>query len=126
MRPILIAGLLLGLIAQASIAHDPTINRLLASHCAQCHGTDGYAVGDMDSLAGESAKDLREDLRDMRREDQPENIMDHQAIGYTEEQIARIARFYASLPDDRDDLHENDFEDPEEDEEDEEDDDHDH
>jgi sulfide dehydrogenase cytochrome subunit len=95
--------LLLGCIGLASIQtavaeDDFYVNRLLASQCAQCHGTSGYAVGDMDDLAGESEKDLYEDLQDMRFEDRPENIMDHQALGYTEDQIRRIATFYATIP----------------------------
>ncbi len=81
-----------------AFAEDVTINRLLASQCSQCHGTFGRAVGDIDGLNGESYKDLVEDLDDMRGEDWPENIMDHQALGYTEDQIKRIARYYASLP----------------------------
>ena len=84
--------------SQVSFAEDMTINRLLASQCSQCHGTYGMAVGDIDSLNGESFKDLVEDMTDMRSEDWPDDIMDHQAMGYTEEQIARIARYYASLP----------------------------
>lgn len=79
-------------------AEDVTINRLLASQCAQCHGTFGQSVGDIDGLNGESYKDLVEDLMDMRNEDWPEDIMEHQAFGYTEEQIRRIARYYASIP----------------------------
>ncbi len=81
-----------------AIAEDPTVDRLLASQCAQCHGTNGYAVGEMDKLAGQEEKDLIEDLRDMRREDRAENIMDHQALGYTEAQIRLIARYYNTLP----------------------------
>ena len=81
---------------QPAQAADTAVNRLLASQCAQCHGTNGHAVGDFESIAGEEAKDLYEDLMDMRREDQPENIMDHQALGYTEDQISRIAAFYAT------------------------------
>ncbi len=77
-----------------AIADDPTIDRLLASQCAQCHGTNGYAVGEMDSLNDESPKDLYEDLMDMRSEDRAEDIMEHQAMGYTEEQILRIANWY--------------------------------
>jgi len=83
--------------SQISFAEDTTINRLLASQCAQCHGTYGRAVGEMDGLHDESYKDLVEDLDDMRGEDSPENIMDHQAMGYTQEQIERIARYYDSL-----------------------------
>ena len=73
---------------------DPTVNRLLAAQCAQCHGTNGHAVGDMDGLSDESYKDLYEDLMDMVSEDRPEDIMDHQALGYTEDQIRRIALYY--------------------------------
>lgn len=83
---------------QPALADDATVNRLLASQCAQCHGTNGHAVGDFEDLAGEEAKDLYEDLSDMKREDRPENIMDHQALGYTDDQIRRIAAFYATLP----------------------------
>ncbi|MET0047457.1 MAG: hypothetical protein ABW066_06715 [Sedimenticola sp.] len=101
---------------QVAMAEDFTINRLLASQCAQCHGTWGYSVGDIDELAGESAKDLYEDLIDMRLEDQPEDIMDHQALGYTDEQIRRIAAYYATIPESK-------REDKEEEEHDEEDDD---
>ncbi len=91
---------LCGITAFSSIQaeDDKSVNRLLAAQCAQCHGTNGYSVDDIDSLAGQSAKDLREDLRDMRKEDKPENIMDHQAMGYTEDQIRRIAAYYSTLP----------------------------
>lgn len=87
------------LIANPAVAEDPTVNRLLASHCAQCHGTNGYARGDMDGLAGD--EDLDEDLLDMKGEDKPEDIMDHQALGYSNDQIRRIASYYAGLPEDQ-------------------------
>jgi cytochrome c553 len=97
----IIKGLLLGLcslaIFPAAAADDPTVNRMLAAQCAQCHGTEGQAVGDMDGLADEGFKDLYEDMMDMRSEDRPGDIMDHQALGYTEDQIRRIATYYASV-----------------------------
>lgn len=94
----LILGVLVTQVMPAAYAEDVTVNRLLASQCAQCHGTNGYAIGEFDAIAGEEAKDLFEDLADMKGEDAPENIMDHQALGYTNAQIHRIARFYATLP----------------------------
>jgi sulfide dehydrogenase cytochrome subunit len=98
--PIFPLFLAVSLVPLPARADDPTVNRLLASQCAQCHGTNGYAVGDFENLAGEEAGDLVEDLADMKREDRPENIMDHQALGYTDAQIRRIAAFYATLPED--------------------------
>ncbi len=94
------AALLGLLISPLGHAEDPTIDRLLASHCAQCHGTDGRAVGDIDELACESAKEIVEELEEMRSEDQPEDIMHHQALGYTENQIERIGRYFESMPED--------------------------
>jgi len=94
LHSVVIATTFLCSIAQAE---DVTVNRLLASQCAQCHGTNGHAVGDMDGLDDESFKDLLEDLMDMRGEDRPDDIMDHQALGYTDDQIRRIASFYALI-----------------------------
>jgi sulfide dehydrogenase cytochrome subunit len=70
--PLFVIGIFLT--TSTAQAEDDTVNRLLASQCAQCNGTNGYAVGDIDSLAGEEAKDMYEDLMDMRGEDNPENI----------------------------------------------------
>ena len=81
----------------SAFSEDFTIDRMIASQCAQCHGTNGKAVGRFESLTDESFKDLYEDLSDMRKEDRAENIMDHQALGYTQEQIYRIARYYGML-----------------------------
>lgn len=99
----LIAGL-----ASPLYAADPTIDRLLASQCAQCHGTNGNAVGDIDSLAGESFVELYDELMEMLFEHSAEDIMEHQAQGYTEEQLRRIANYYSSLPEanDEDEDHE--------------------
>ena len=92
--------LVLGIISASSVAlaEDMTINRLLASQCAQCHGTNGHAVGDIDSLAGESEREIYEELAEMRGEDRPDDIMDHQALGYTDDQIRRIAAYYGTVP----------------------------
>lgn len=77
-------------------AEDVTVNRLLASQCAQCHGTNGHAVGNMDSLHDESAQEIREELTEMQREGRPGDIMEHQALGYTADQIRRIAQYFGS------------------------------
>ncbi|MGV6821197.1 MAG: c-type cytochrome [Parvularcula sp.] len=73
-------------------------NRLVASQCAQCHGTDGNALGDFESLAGMEYRDLRDKLYDMWRPGETGDIMKHQAKGYTLEQLDMIALYYSSLP----------------------------
>ncbi|MCP5145191.1 MAG: c-type cytochrome [Gammaproteobacteria bacterium] len=76
-------------------AADPSIERLIASQCAQCHGTDGRSVGDIQKLAGE---ETYEKLMEMLFELRAENIMEHQAQGYTPEQLRNIANYYQNLP----------------------------
>lgn len=72
--------------------------RLLASQCAQCHGTNGSGPG-FEEIAG---KDLFNDLLDMKYRP-VEGIMDRQARGYTDEQLRQIADYLSTLPGNGDD-----------------------
>ena len=42
--------------------------RLLASNCFQCHGTDGRGDGTFERLAGKSASEIYNELREMKAE----------------------------------------------------------
>jgi hypothetical protein len=55
-------------------ADDPSAGRLLvATQCAQCHGTDGFSKSDIDSIAGESRNELlRETVEDAN---DPDDLM---------------------------------------------------
>ncbi|MBK8899446.1 MAG: cytochrome C [Candidatus Competibacteraceae bacterium] len=75
----------------------PPAGRLLASQCAQCHGTNGQAVGDIDSLRGESAQEIYEEVLEMKYSTKTNDIMHRQAKGYTDAQIRLIADYYAGL-----------------------------
>ncbi len=92
MMPFIVLGIIT--LAPVAQAEDTTVNRLLASQCAQCHGTNGHSVGDIDSLAGED--DIAGELREMSNKSNPDDIMEHQAMGYTSDQIRRIAAYYAT------------------------------
>lgn len=94
----LCAALCSGTIGQLALAEDLTVNRLLASQCAQCHGTDGVSAGGIDSLAGEKYRDLLDKMLDMARPGETGDIMKHQAKGYTTYQLRLIAEYFASLP----------------------------
>ena len=69
--------------------------RLLASNCFQCHGTNGS--GGFERLAGMSSKEIIGELKEMRAENPPE-IMDVHARGYTDAQIKLIADYFSTLP----------------------------
>jgi sulfide dehydrogenase cytochrome subunit len=69
--------------------------RLLASNCFQCHGTNGS--GGFERLAGMSASEIVSEMREMRRENPPE-MMDVHARGYSDAQIRLIADYLSKLP----------------------------
>ena len=84
--------------AQGAAAVDPHLARNLAATCANCHGTNGQARGDMKPLAGVSAEKIVAQLADYKSGNQPATIMHQIAKGYTDEQIKLIAAYFAAQP----------------------------
>lgn len=82
-------------LAQASAA-DPLLARNLAATCANCHGTNGQARGDMKPLAGLSADKILAAVADYKSGAQPATIMHQIAKGYTDEQMRLIAAYFAA------------------------------
>jgi cytochrome subunit of sulfide dehydrogenase len=70
--------------------------RSLAATCANCHGTNGNARGDMKPLAGVSADKMLAMLADFRSGNQPATIMHQIVKGYTEDQLKLIAAYFAA------------------------------
>ena len=97
MRLLAIPALLLGCSFAAS-AQDANLARNLAATCANCHGTNGQARGDMKPLAGVSADKILAALADFKSGAQPSTIMGQIAKGYTDEQAKLIAGFFAAQP----------------------------
>ena len=95
---VLPASFLAALTGSASTAAPTMTDQLLASQCAQCHGTYGRPVRDIEGLAGKSYGSLYSDLLEMQLEGPAEEIMEHQALGYTPEQLQRVSLYYSSLP----------------------------
>lgn len=81
-----------------ALAQDPHLARNLAATCANCHGTNGQARGDMKPLAGQSAEKLLAALNDYRSGNQPATIMHQIAKGYTDAQLQLIAAYFAAQP----------------------------
>jgi sulfide dehydrogenase cytochrome subunit len=93
-------GSLVALALAPAAAHAQTTSavevpgRLLASNCFQCHGTNGS--GGFERLAGMSSSEIVKEIQEMRRENPPE-MMDVHARGYTDAQIKLIADYFAKL-----------------------------
>ena len=81
-----------------ALAQDANLARNLAATCANCHGTNGQARGDMKVLAGQSADKIVAMLADYKSGAQPSTIMGQIAKGYTDEQIRLVAGFFAAQP----------------------------
>ncbi len=91
------AALAAPLAAQAqATAPDMVLARNRAATCANCHGTNGNARGDMKPLAGMPADKLIAMLADYRAGNQPATIMHQIVKGYTDEQIKLIAAHFAA------------------------------
>jgi sulfide dehydrogenase cytochrome subunit len=84
--------------AQAAAAPNPHQARNLAATCANCHGTNGQARGDMKPLAGVSAEKIVAMMADYKSGNQPATIMHQIAKGYTDDQIKLIAAYFAAQP----------------------------
>lgn len=82
--------------ASPATAQDTHLSRNLAATCANCHGTDGLARGDMKPLAGMSADKMLALLADYRSGAQPATIMHQIVKGYTEPQLKLIAGYFAA------------------------------
>ena len=81
--------------AQSTSEADLRSAALLASNCANCHGTLGNAQGAMPSLAGQQKTYIVEQMRAFRDGKRPATIMHQLAKGYTDPQIEAIAEFFS-------------------------------
>ncbi|MBI5718124.1 MAG: c-type cytochrome [Burkholderiales bacterium] len=87
---------LLALPPATALAQDANLARSLAATCANCHGTNGNARGDMKPLAGMPADKLLAMLADFRSGNQPATIMHQISKGYSEEQLKLVAAYFAA------------------------------
>ena len=92
----MLASLVLATLTTTSHAQTPVgqPGRLLASNCFQCHGTDGR--GGFDAIAGKSSSEIVKELKEMRAENKPGEIMNRHAAGYTDAQLKLIGDYFAT------------------------------
>ena len=97
LRQILVALGMLAVVPLVSAAEDPNLARNLAATCANCHGTNGKALpgSGMDALAGMSKEKIMQKVKDFKTGAKPGTIMPQIAKGYSDEQLALIAGYFA-------------------------------
>lgn len=100
MTPRFFKGLAAGLVGSAlfmgsAAQADELQVKVWAAACASCHGTNGQAVGAMVRLAGADAQATLDSLLAHKRGERQGTIMHQIAKGYTDEQLAQIAQYFA-------------------------------
>ena len=91
-----LAALLPWLLCSPSGAQDLNLARNLAATCANCHGTNGNARGEMKALAGRPAAATVTLMAGYKNGSLPATIMHQIARGYTDEQIKLVADYLAA------------------------------
>lgn len=90
--------LAIGALCTAAMAVQAQVNqvRVWAAACANCHGTEGRAQPGNESLAGKDKDELIQKLMDFKTGRKPATLMHQLSKGYTDEQLAQIAAYFAA------------------------------
>jgi cytochrome c553 len=74
--------------------------RSMAANCAMCHGTQGRAAPNspVASLAGKPRDEIVQAMAQFKSGQKPATIMHQIAKGYSDEEIAAMAAYFAALP----------------------------
>ena len=77
-------------------AQDNSLARSLAATCANCHGSNGAARGEMKVLAGVPAAATLAKMAAFKSGALPATVMHQIAKGYSDEQVALLAGYFAA------------------------------
>lgn len=87
---------LLGLAASGAVAAGPSVT-MMADACAVCHGTDGRSTGEIDRLAGMSAREFIEEMGEMATDPHEGRLMSVVARGFTFQEVQALGRYFEAL-----------------------------
>lgn len=93
-RLILVGGLTGSSLALAAGASP----EMLSQTCAACHGTNGSSVAYTPSIAGNSEEYFVDTMKAFKSGERKATVMDRIAKGYTDDEIAKMARYFARQP----------------------------
>ncbi|MEH8016412.1 cytochrome c [Rheinheimera muenzenbergensis] len=94
----LICSLILA-VASPTFAADVAAGKTKAAVCAACHGANGISIiPDYPNLAGQKVKYLQSAMKAYRDGERKNPIMSPMASGLSDDDIANISAYFASLP----------------------------
>lgn len=95
---LLVSSLFALSISSSLFAADIKAGKEKATSCAECHGTEGISpAGMFPNLAGQHAEYLESALKQYRDGDRVNDMMTGMVRDLTDETIANLAAYYASL-----------------------------
>lgn len=94
--PLLVFTTIGSMLVATALAGSPGQGAVLGAACAGCHGTDGRSPGPIPPIHGRSADFIRASMEDFRSGKRPSTVMGRHAKGYTDEEIALIAEYFAN------------------------------
>jgi|SaaInl4_150m_RNA_FD_contig_31_900378_length_1039_multi_3_in_0_out_0_1 cytochrome subunit of sulfide dehydrogenase len=86
---------LAGLVLSGGARAQDQRSVIMANTCYSCHGTDGHSVGAMPSIAGKSTDYIVDTLRKFRDGKKPSTVMARIAKGFSDAEIAALAKHFA-------------------------------
>jgi cytochrome c553 len=92
------AMLLAGTLVPAHAADNNVNGRNWAATCTGCHGTNGHSEGGMPLLAGLDKAYIVNAMMAFKTGARAATVMHQHAKGYSDEQIERIAEYFAAQP----------------------------
>lgn len=79
-------------------SHPSTQVALMASSCANCHGTDGKLAGAIPAIANRPAGVLEAQLLAFKQDQQPNTtVMNRIAKGFSDEELKALAEYFAHI-----------------------------
>ena len=98
-RTLLIAGFAAFLATASAVqaAGDPAAGKAKAKGCAACHGANGEGVKPNPALAGKSEEDVVEAMKAYKSGKRPNPVMKSMATPLSDQDIANLGAYYASL-----------------------------
>lgn len=99
LRCLLVAGAIGASLPVLALGHDALYVRSLAATCANCHGTNGYAIkgSQVPSVAGMPKEYMLRQLTAFKDGSRPASAMHQIAKGFTDAQLDQIATYFAGL-----------------------------